>query len=343
MFRDQKDKLSYFDFFQFVEHTLNIKLKNWEEDALEGRLDRLGMAFIEFNEFNEFCMDYNIDFGEPLLETDLEDILDAKLNLSYKDYKLSKYDYFQGCPTMLTSEKAALAKVSEIYSQYKAKANAGQPVGKFIDVDFGARRKSDLERSKFCMYKTGEVPRKGYTDPKQVEWMYAQDLTKKPVQFVDDGVASDDCIQGNLGDCWLISAMSVLATRDELLVGGRQGMEYDNNMIVDKEIASILSKGVYPPIFHKYRKIGLYVIRIFKNFTWIYVIVDERIPIDLKPVAKSKKDFAHEKKGEPVPPRPVFGRCRSAHELWVPLIEKAYAKMHGCYENLISGYVDEGI
>jgi hypothetical protein len=25
------------------------------------------------------------------------------------------------------------------------------------------------------------------------------------------------------------------------------------------------------------------------------------------------------------------------------LIEKAYAKMHGCYENLISGYVDEGI
>ena len=122
MFRDQKDKLSYFDFFQFVEHTLEIKLKNWGEDALEGRLDRLGMAFIEFNEFNEFCLDYNIDFGEPLLETDLEDILDAKLNLSYKDYKLSKYDYFQGCPTMLTSEKAALAKVSEIYSQYKAKA-----------------------------------------------------------------------------------------------------------------------------------------------------------------------------------------------------------------------------
>ncbi len=72
-------------------------------------------------------------------------------------------------------------------------------------------------------------------------------------QFVDDGAASNDCIQGNLGDCWLISAMSVLATRDELLIGGRRGMEYDEDMIIDKEIATILSQGVYPPIFHRYR------------------------------------------------------------------------------------------
>jgi hypothetical protein len=79
------------------------------------------MAFIEFNEFNEFVMDYGIDFDEPLLETDLEDVLDAKLNLSYKDYKLSKRDYFQGCPSMLTSEKAALAKVNSIYQSHKLK------------------------------------------------------------------------------------------------------------------------------------------------------------------------------------------------------------------------------
>ena len=69
-------------------------MANWEEDALESRLDRLGMAFIEFNEWNEFCMEFGMDWGEPLLETDLEDVLDAKLNQSYKDYKLSKNDYF---------------------------------------------------------------------------------------------------------------------------------------------------------------------------------------------------------------------------------------------------------
>jgi hypothetical protein len=68
------------------------------------------MAFIEFNEFNEFSMDYGVDWNEPLLETDLEDILDAKRNVSYKDYQLSEADVFHGCPSMLTSEKAALAK-----------------------------------------------------------------------------------------------------------------------------------------------------------------------------------------------------------------------------------------
>ena len=94
IFRAQNDKLSYFDLFQFITKKMQIKLENWEEDALEARLDRLGFAFIEFNEFNEFSGEYGINWKEKLLETDLEDILDAKINLSYKDYKLTKNDYF---------------------------------------------------------------------------------------------------------------------------------------------------------------------------------------------------------------------------------------------------------
>ena len=111
----QRDKLSYFNLFHFIEHDAKIKLAKWEEDGLEGRLDRLGMAFIEFNEFNEFCQPYNIDFGEPLLETDLEDILDEKINMSYQDYKVTKRDWYNGVSTILTSEKAALSFVETIW------------------------------------------------------------------------------------------------------------------------------------------------------------------------------------------------------------------------------------
>jgi hypothetical protein len=72
--------LSYYDFFQFILKRLNIKLDDWEEDALEMRLDKLGMAFIEFNEFNEFSLNYDLKWGEPLLENDMEAILEAKIN-----------------------------------------------------------------------------------------------------------------------------------------------------------------------------------------------------------------------------------------------------------------------
>lgn len=89
MFRNHNDKLSYFDFFQFIKKKLKINLEDWEEDALEMRLDRLGMAFIEFNELNEFSRAYNLSWGEPVLDTDMEAILEAKINQSYKDYKLS--------------------------------------------------------------------------------------------------------------------------------------------------------------------------------------------------------------------------------------------------------------
>jgi len=56
LFKKYTDRLSYHDFFNFLEQGLKINLEGWEKDALEERLDRLGMAFIEFNELNEFCM-----------------------------------------------------------------------------------------------------------------------------------------------------------------------------------------------------------------------------------------------------------------------------------------------
>lgn len=44
---------------------------------------------------------------------------------------------------------------------------------RYTDPDFGPLRKSDEKGSYFAMYKSGEIPKKGLPDPKNVEWVFA--------------------------------------------------------------------------------------------------------------------------------------------------------------------------
>ena len=68
------------------------------------------MAFIEFNEFNEFLRDFGYMTGKAVDEDDLEAEMERRAAISYKEYDVDpKNDYFMECPTMLRSEKAALA------------------------------------------------------------------------------------------------------------------------------------------------------------------------------------------------------------------------------------------
>ena len=66
-----------------------------------------------------------------------------------------------------------------------------------------------------------------------------------------------------------------------------------------------------------YNEEGLYRIKIFKNGEAHEVIVDDYFPC-----------FPNG--------QPIFSRSHG-NELWVLLLEKAYAKLHGCYKNLIGG------
>ena len=39
----------------------------------------------------------------------------------------------------------------------------------------------------------------------------------------------------------------------------------------------------------------------------------------------------------------MYARCDQLNEFWVPLIEKAYAKLHGTYEKINGGTISEAM
>jgi len=76
-------------------------------------------------------------------------------------------------------------------------------------------------------------------------------------------------------------------------------------------------------ITKKVNKEGIYKVKLCKNGEWIVVTIDDYFP-------------CHPMGG------PVFSKAHG-NELWVLLLEKAYAKLHGNYFLLRGGFANEGL
>ena len=70
---------------------------------------------------------------------------------------------------------------------------------------------------------------------------------------------------------------------------------------------------------------GFVTCQFFKNGEWQQVIVDTRIPYN--------SGYGG----------PIYGHCKDTNEMWIPLLEKAYAKLHGGYEILHGGKMTEAL
>jgi len=262
-----------------------------------------------------------------ILHVEVEDQERADLAFEHfmRKIKIHEEDYtFPGKTTILNDELKCLRRCYDIIKELEASGQA-----RWNDPEFGPQDPDNPEdHGKDSIYFDEPLP--GYPDPDLISWCRAKDiaLNGKP-EFLSDNAKSNDVIQGELGDCWFIGALSVLATRDSYIRGSFEPTNETLKEISDEE-AQGMRDGLYPPMFHFMRQYGVYVIRFFKNYAWRYVIIDDRLP-------------CYKYEGDETKPDLVFGKCRDLNEFWVPLIEKAYAKLHNCYESLIAGYLDDGL
>jgi hypothetical protein len=113
-----------------------------------------------------------------------------------------------------------------------------------------------------------------------------------------------DVKQGELGDCWFMSALAVVAERPQLLY----------NLFISRQI----------------NPRGAYGVKLCKDGLWQSLVVDDYFPCRGGGGGGGKHRV------------PAFTQCRRG-SLWVALLEKAGAKLHGSYAAMEAGTTLEAL
>jgi len=139
-----------------------------------------------------------------------------------------------------------------------------------------------------------------------------------PWKLIRGEARADDVCQGGLGNCWFAGALSVVTRMPELI----------DNLLVTKE----------------YNPTGAYAVRLCHAGVWRTILVDDLFPTSK--LFSGYMDGVPEVRGTRV--HYSRGGCpcylqSERRQLWVPLLEKAAAKMFGCYAGLTGGTFGEAL
>nr|XP_056719381.1 calpain-5-like [Euleptes europaea] len=141
--------------------------------------------------------------------------------------------------------------------------------------------------------------------PDGLSWKRPGELCSNPRLFVD-GISPGDLQQGSLGNCWFVAAASCLAGEPA---------------VWRKVIPNPREQDWDPRRPQRYG--GIFRFRFWRWGLWTEVCVDDQLPC-----RHGQLLFCHS--AEP-------------REFWSALLEKAYAKLNGCYEALEGGNTAEAL
>jgi calpain-15 len=127
----------------------------------------------------------------------------------------------------------------------------------------------------------------------RIGWRRASDIYRtKAFCIFNKDIGPGDIKQGELGDCYFLSVLSVLAEKPHLI----------QRLFLTPTI----------------NKNGCYSVFLCESGEWINITVDDYLPTS---VETGKPAFSHPK----------------SKEIWVPIIEKAFAKLYGSYYSIVAG------
>lgn len=139
------------------------------------------------------------------------------------------------------------------------------------------------------------------------------------LQVVSEWMRSYELVKENCGD--LYPCLFAGAANPSDVCQGRLGDCWFLSAVAVLTEASRISEVIITP---QYNEEGVYTVRFCIQGEWVPVVVDDWIPC--------------ESRG-----RPAFATSKKGNELWVSILEKAYAKLHGSYEALEGGLVQDAL
>lgn len=152
----------------------------------------------------------------------------------------------------------------------------------------------------------------------RIDWIF-----DKP-QFEIDGFSSSDLCQGSNGDCWFIAAVATICSDPNLI----------NRVCVERD-----------------EECGVYGFVFYRDGEWIWTVVDDNLYLKYSDFdaygdrydPTGAKETRYKKNNQTGSDALYFASCADPNETWLPLLEKAYAKVHGDYDAIAGGWSGEAV